>query len=256
MEGLSRSGFDGDFVLAEMGPKTPLPGLPFDVTQIAVDGEDLPLAAARNAGRNAASGERLVFLDVDCIPSQSCIRELTTAVQRHDALVCAQIRYLDTRVPDGWTQADLIAVSKTHADRPFPANGIIAAAHPGLFWSLAFSIRSGTFDGLGGFDETFTGYGGEDTDLAFRAHDEGFPVLMCADAIAFHQPHESFEPPVQHFADIIRNASLFRDRHGIWPMQGWLDGFAAFGLIERHADGGINILRVPNAQDLAKARLG
>ncbi len=255
LEGLSRDGFAGDFVLAEMGLPTPLPALPFAVTQITVDGDRLPLAAARNAGRRAARGDRFVFLDVDCIPSRGCIHELAQVSQRHDALICAQVCYLKAQVADGWTEADLFTGSSAHLDRLFPASGVGPAAHPGLFWSLAFAVRSKTFDSLGGFDESFTGYGGEDTDFAFRASDSGVPVLMCADARAFHQPHDSFEPPLQHFVDIMRNATLFRRRHGTWPMQGWLDGFEAAGLITRIAGDDYRILRSPTSAEVSAARV-
>ena len=255
IEGLTRDGFTGDLVIAEMGSVTPLPSLPFAVTQLDVRGGVLPLAKARNAGRAAATGSRLVFLDVDCISANGMVSVLADVLEQHDAFVCAQVRYLREDVRNGWTEADLVASSEMHPDRVFPTSGVQAVAHPGLFWSLAFAVRANTFDRLRGFDETFTGYGGEDTDLAFRAHDAGIPLLLCADATAFHQPHDSFEPPLQHFTDVMRNASLFRERHGAWPMQGWLDGFQTLGLIERAAAGGYRIVRAPTAQEIAAARV-
>ena len=42
---------------------------------------------------------------------------------------------------------------------------------------------------------------------------------------------DSHEPPVQHLADIVRNARRFRDVHGWWPMPGWLEAFVRMGLI-------------------------
>ena len=44
-------------------------------------------------------------------------------------------------------------------------------------------------------------------------------------------------PPVEHVADIVRNARLFHDVWGTWPMQGWLDEFERRGLVHRLVDG-------------------
>jgi len=56
-------------------------------------------------------------------------------------------------------------------------------------------------------------------------------------ADAFHQYHPVSDPPVEHIDDILRNATLFHQRWGWWPMQGWLRDFENRGLIQRGADG-------------------
>ena len=85
---------------------------------------------------------------------------------------------------------------------------------------------------LGGFDERFTGYGGEDTDFAERARLAGLPVWWTGDATAFHQDHGGGGLPTQHLVAIVRNASLFHTLHGWWPMRGWLKEFERLGLID------------------------
>jgi hypothetical protein len=45
------------------------------------------------------------------------------------------------------------------------------------------------------------------------------------------------DPPVEHLADIVRNANRFRERWGWFPMRGWLDAFAARGLAGPEPDG-------------------
>jgi hypothetical protein len=42
---------------------------------------------------------------------------------------------------------------------------------------------------------------------------------------------------VGHLDDILRNAAIFHDRWGWWPMQGWLAAFEARGLVVRDAQG-------------------
>ena len=138
--------------------------------------------------------------------------------------------------------------------RSFPATGTRRETNPGLFWSLAFAIRRSRFEELGGFDEAFVGYGAEDTDFGFRAERAQIPLIFVGGAIACHQYHDSYDPPVQHFDDIVRNATIFKARWGWSPMQGWLDAFVAMGLID-YRDDGIRILRRPNAADLIAAHV-
>ncbi|MFD0934620.1 galactosyltransferase-related protein, partial [Methylobacterium trifolii] len=217
----------------------------------------LPLAAARNAGRRAATGDALVYLDVDCIPSAGLVSGLGGAIAAHDGLICCEVVYLPAdAVRDGWDEADLGRLGRTHPVRDFPTEGVVPAPQPGLFWSLAFAVRASTYDRLGGFDDGFDGYGAEDTDLAFRAAAAGVPVLFMGGVRAYHQHHGSCDPPLQHFADIVRNAARFHARHGLWPMDGWLDAFAALGLVEADRTTGLTVRRPPTADEIAAARIG
>lgn len=257
LEGLKRGAPPTEAVIVEMGgDESPLPDLGFPVRRTHLKLGGLPLAAARNAGRRAATGDILVYLDVDCIPSATLVSGLAEAVAAHDALICCEIRYLpEDAVSDGWTEAGLDRIGHRHPARSFPDSGVIPAPQPGLFWSLAFAVRAATYDRIGGFDEGFSGYGAEDTDLAFRAARAGVPILFAGGMHAFHQHHLSCDPPLQHFADIVANARRFHERHGIWPMDGWLDAFAGLGLVETDRGGGLVVLRKPSAAEIAAARV-
>lgn len=258
LEGLARGRAPDRCIVVEMGGDDgPLPALPFPVERVPFASAGLPLAASRNAGRRAAGdAETLIYLDVDCIPSADLVAGLSAAVAEHDGLICCAVRYPPAgAVRDGWREADLVRAGQLHPVRHFPEAGIVPSPQPGLFWSLAFAVRAATFDRLGGFDESFSGYGAEDTDLAFRAEALGVPTLFLGGPLAFHQHHASYDPPLQHFRDIVANAQRFHDRHGIWPMDGWLDGFARLGLIAEGWRGGITLLRDPTPEEIAAARL-
>ena len=258
VEGLARGGMPRELVVVDMGPPArDLPSLACPVRRIALPGEGLPLAAARNAGRQAASGDVLVFLDVDCSPSAGLVPVFADVLGRHDALVCCAVRYLPSgAVGEAWTEADLVEAGRLHPARTFPEQGVAPVAQPGLFWSLAFGIRRSSFDRVGGFDEAFEGYGAEDTDFAFRAVAAGLPLLFAGGAQAFHQHHAVYDPPLQHFSDIVRNARLFRAKHGLWPMDGWLDAFVALGLLSADRSGDLAVLREPSRAEIEAARLG
>ncbi|GJD96751.1 glycosyltransferase family 2 protein [Methylobacterium iners] len=257
LEGLARGAPPDECIVVDMDSEpVPLPELGFPITRVALPSAGLPLARARNAGRRAAQGRHLVFLDVDCIPSADLVARLSRDLDEADGMVCCEVRYLPAgAVGANWTEAGLSAVGHTHPVRRFPREGLARTDNPGLFWSLVFGVRAETFDRLGGFDEAFDGYGAEDTDLAFRAEAAGVPVLLSASGRAFHQHHAAYDPPLQHFADIVRNARRFHARHGLWPMDGWLDAFARLGLVSPRSGGDLVVLRAPSPAEIAAARL-
>ncbi len=100
-----------------------------------------------------------------------------------------------------------------------------------LFWSLSFAVRAELWRELGGLCEQYSGYGGEDTDFGQLAASHRIPLTWVGGAWAYHQHHPGADPPVQHVGDIIRNASVFYQRWGWWPMGGWLAEFERRGLI-------------------------
>jgi len=214
----------------------------------------LPLARARNAAASRATEPVLVFLDVDCIPAAGLVAALSADAAAHDALICCEVRYLPPGATAGGTdEARLERLGLRHPVRRFPERGVVAEPNAGLFWSLAFAVRTDTFRRLGGFDEDFTGYGAEDTDLSFRARAAGVPLLFTASTRAFHQHHPVRDPPLQHFDDILGNAERFRARHGFLPMEGWLRDFARMGLIAPPDGGPPRRLRRPEPAEIAAA---
>jgi hypothetical protein len=209
----------------------------------------LRLAAGRNAGATAAidaGAELLVFLDADCIPGPEVFSRYRDAASRHpDALLCGPVTYLPEGVIPS-TAAQLRDVTAPHAARPAPADGAIETASDDdyrLFWSLSFAVGTTTWNRIGGFDPSYEGYGGEDTDFAFRARDAAVPLLWVGGAHAYHQYHPTSKPPWQHLDDILRNGRIFAERWGTWPMEGWLDAFAEAGAVRRTADGWTQVPR-------------
>lgn len=234
IEGLRRGERAPDeLIVINMGSeRTELPSAYFPIRMERIAGEALPLAAARNRAAALARYDRLLFLDVDCIPAAGLVAAMSIALTSQDALICPEVLYLGPDDARGaWREDDLIRCGSPHPARPFPKHGFAVQSNAGLFWSLAFGIRRDRFAILGGFDETFIGYGAEDTDFGFRAAAADLPLLMMAGPGAFHQHHEVSDPPFEHLDDIVRNAETFYAKWRVWPMQGWLDDFEALGLI-------------------------
>jgi N-acetylglucosaminyl-diphospho-decaprenol L-rhamnosyltransferase len=203
----------------------------------------LRLAAGRNLGVAAALAtghQLLVLLDADCVPAPDLLDRYAAAAHEHpEALLCGPVTYLDEGVTVE-VDTDLGPLTAPHAARPDPAPGRCVVAGPEeypLFWSLSFATTPAGWAAFGGFDETFEGYGGEDTDVAFRAREAGVPLVWVGGAHAYHQHHPTSSPPWQHLEDILRNGAIFARRWGRWPMEGWLESFAEAGAVEKLDDG-------------------
>ncbi|MGB3723772.1 MAG: galactosyltransferase-related protein [Pacificimonas sp.] len=230
----------------------PDPGCP--VRHVFVSGEELPLAAARNAAAGAARYEKLVFLDVDCIPSPALIARYDRALDQHHGLFLSEILYLPQGAGgDDLEIARLDELGKVHPSKPpIPETGLREEPDHDEFWGLCFGIHASTWDELGGMDEGYIGYGAEETDLAARLRKAGVPVFWTAGARAWHQHHEVYTPPLQHFDAIIRNARRYHEKWNRFPMTYWLGQFADLGLISRAA-GKINVIRKPTDAEIAGA---
>lgn len=207
--------------------------------------DGLPLAAARNeAARLAIAGgaEVLVFLDVDCLPEPGLLGSYAAAVDSRagadpgrPAVWCGGSTDLPS-MPGSATYpvADpqaLRAMSVPRTGRPvLPVGQVLREDDLTTFWSLNFALAPSDWVAIGGFDEAYVGYGGEDTDFAQRLGRADGHLVWLGGAVAHHQWHGTQRPPVDHLDDIVRNANLFHDRWGWWPMGGWLEAFADRGL--------------------------
>lgn len=219
--------------------------VPVSIVSIQRCGPALPLAAARNLGVAHTGGhpdDLLIFLDVDCLATPQLIAAYQSAAQtRPQDLLCGPVSYLPNVELDPITPGydeRLARLCEPHPARPRPAPGqILTAGDHDLFWSLSFALRREVWDRIGGFDEDFEGYGGEDTDFAWQAREAGVALTWVGSASAFHQYHPVSSPPVEHLDDILTNGRLFADKWGQWPMQGWLERFEALRLVRRGESG-------------------
>jgi GT2 family glycosyltransferase len=219
------------------------------VIRLAAQEQLLPLAAARNAGVRASTAERLVLLDVDCIPAPSLLARYADALDRVGGLVAGPVSYLPSgaRTGDPIDPEQLAAMADPHPARPVPADGELLPENCyDLFWSLSFAVHRADWNRIGGFCELYRGYGGEDTDFAWLARGAGVPLHWVGGAIAWHQHHDTEDPPLRHLSSIVRNSRLFHRRWGCWPMVGWLEAFRRLGLVRW----------TPSADELELTRAG
>jgi len=226
------------------------PRFPIYTLQVNEPG-GLPLAKARSAVTDIDPAADWVFLDVDCIPAHDLLAHYRDGLSdRPDALHLGQVRYLPEGASQpGWDEAALYERGVEHPLARYREGPGRDVPHH-LFWSLNFACSGSTFARIGGFDEGYTGYGGEDTDFAFRAREQGV-ALLDNPAMAFHQYHPTYDPPLNHFTDIVTNARRFYSRWGVWPMEGWLQAFSDLGLLH-WSDARLEIIQAPSAEQVAQ----
>jgi glycosyltransferase involved in cell wall biosynthesis len=207
------------------------------ITYVAQPDEGFRAAAVRNRGAELARAEILIFLDTGALVGPDFV----------DAHLAAQAAPGPTaagggRVVLGYVYgynpyqpfpglaeelegAEAGEVVRRHADDPRLWDlrhrelaacdfdlGRLAA--PWMHaWTLNLSLRTADFRAVGGFDEDYRSWGGEDLELGYRLHDHGLPLTFSRQAWALEFPHER-ELDVNG-ASSRANAWLMWDKHRV-----------------------------------------
>ena len=228
---------------------SPLPETRFPVRSVLVPGDPMPLAAARNRAAEAARGEQLILLDVDCIPAAGLV-ERYAATADAAGVRLGDVLYLPPGGVERIDDAALDRIGVRHPAKPELAEDEIRATPShGELWGLSFALSAANWRRAGGMDERYIGYGGEETDFAARLERAGVTMAWVGGARAYHQHHPIHIPPLQHFDAILRNARLFHATWGRWCMDYWLGQFAERGLIAID-DRTLTVLRAPTRDEI------
>jgi len=183
-----------EIIVVDDGSAEP-PVVPVHVRLLVQEDRGFRAAAARNLGAAAARNRILVFLDADTAPEPDYLSRLvrlpaltwdavTVGRRRHadlasapsDAEIATAGRAAELEEPrwlrDAYSQTGDLLHADLHSYRY-----LIGAV-------VACSRRF--FDELGGFDESFTRYGGEDWEWAYRAWVRGAVLAHVPRAVAWH----------------------------------------------------------------------
>lgn len=187
-------------VVADDGSDEPpvIPASRIPVSVVRQPDQGFRAAAARNLGAAAATAEVLCFLDADTIPERDYIRRITALPSLcPDALVVGRRRHADF---SGWTPHRLElwwngGPAPTEFDEPlwlsdgYRRSGdlldIVGSSYRYIISSV-MCCSAELFHSVGGFDESFVQYGGEDWDFAHRAMMLGAVLKHDRDAVAWH----------------------------------------------------------------------
>ena len=159
------------------------------------------LARARNAGARAALHDILVFLDGDVIAEAGL---LAAHARWHHAVSDALTLGFCASVSIGDIDAAAVrdrpaSLRELFARRPCDApwlerhmarTGDLTSRHDDLFRAVTghnLGISRPFFEEVGGFDESFARYGGEDTEFGYRVQMRGGLLVPARDAFGWHQ---------------------------------------------------------------------
>ena len=193
-----------EVVVADDGSSPPItvpPGAPFEARAVAQVHDGFGLARARNLGAADATGEVLIFLDCDMVPEPELVEAHARWHHAHDrALTLGFRRHVDF---DGIAPADLAGAGSVEAavagrsvsspqwiEFHMSRTSDLTSTDDDLFRIVTggnLGVRRGFFDEIGGFDGSFNQWGGEDTELGYRAFNRGGLLVPERRALAWHQ---------------------------------------------------------------------
>jgi len=169
------------------------------VTLLRQEDRGFRLAAARNLGVRHSTGSVLCFLDADTSPEPGYVEALTRLpAVAPEAVTVGRRRHADFT---GLASDTDIEVAAAHHPLPEPAwlrdaycasRNLLDADDRSYRFVIGAVIGCSRwfFDEVGGFDETFDSYGGEDWDWAYRAWLAGAILAHIPDAVAWHDGPE------------------------------------------------------------------
>ncbi len=194
-----------EVVIVDDGSRTPLAAptsSPLEVRVVHQEDRGFGLARARNTGARAANSEILVFLDCDMMPEADWLAEharwhhaandvLTLGFRNHvevDGIDAAMVR---TRPG---SLAELFDGRPT--ERPewieyhMTRTRGLTSDDDDLFRMVTggnLGVSRSFFEYAGAYDESFTQWGGEDTEFGYRAFVRGGLLVPVPDAMCWHQ---------------------------------------------------------------------
>jgi GT2 family glycosyltransferase len=168
------------------------PRIPAGVSLVRQADDGFRLAAVRNLGASLATGEILVFLDADTTPEPAFIAELTRLPSlAPDCVAVGRRGHADfTGMPmdAAVSQARRLPEPRWLADA-YAASGNLLEADDRSYRFMIGALLACSrefFSEVGGFDESFTAYGGEDWEWAYRAWLRGALFAHVPSAVAWH----------------------------------------------------------------------
>ena len=189
-----------EVIVVDDGSRPPLarPESTLDLRVVRLEDRGFGLARARNAGARAARHGILVFLDADIVAAPGHVA--AHARWHHtvaDALTlgfCRSVAAAGVGASDIRRAGPAALLADRPGDPPWNAHhmagtGELTARRDDLFRAVTgnnLAISRAFFEEVGGFDETFERYGGEDTEFGYRVQACGGLLLPVREAGGWH----------------------------------------------------------------------
>ncbi len=186
-----------------------------DIKYVAQEDRGFRASAVRNLGVSQASNENLIFLDCDMLPLPKLVESMMKWLHvSKRVILIGHRRFVSTdefsiqqcidsieplmELPDINSENKIVkkgskGVTVDWREKIYSETNLLKNAGQHVFrtfcsGNVGFSRE--IWDQLGGFDEDFNNWGGEDTEYGFRAYNNGNWFIPVKEALALHQ-----EPP-------------------------------------------------------------
>lgn len=195
---LHNDGEDHEIIVVDNATGWPVP----DDVVVIRNAENRGCTAASNQGAEIATGNILIFLDVDTEPQPGWMTPLVRAMQQ-PGIAMAGPKHLYPP-PRGGIQCAGIVVHKMGGHNRLTDEG--SGLAPGIT-GATMGIRRDVFEEVGGLDENYWN-GFDDCDLCLTVSHAGYGIWYESESIVWH--HESVTGPSerwrlsQHNADYLR----------------------------------------------------
>ncbi|OQX92543.1 MAG: hypothetical protein B6D58_02340 [candidate division Zixibacteria bacterium 4484_95] len=161
---------------------------------------DPPLGRAvnRNLGYERSSGQNLIFLDGDMVPTEGYIEAMLTATST-DIVKLGNVKHPPAE-QTGRLEKYLYSRGRfgsRYKNTPLPGR---------LFTSNNFFISKRNFTRVGGFDPNFKSWGGEDIDFGLRLEDLEIPIRIEPAALTYHYHKRTVESLMKDFYSFGKNS--------------------------------------------------
>ena len=195
-----------EVVVVDDGSPEPLerPSTPLDVKVVRQEDLGFGLARARNTGVRAAAHDILLFLDADLLPEADWLAAharwhhavpdaVTVGLRVHvqvDGVDAGAIRSRPGTLKELFAGRNVDLVERQWFESHLRRTGDLTSRADDLFLLTGGSnlgVRRGFHDLVGGFDESFTQWGEEDTEFGYRACTRGGLLVPVREAFAWHQ---------------------------------------------------------------------
>lgn len=159
--------------------------------------EEFRLAAARNLGLREAKAPRVLISDGDCIPPPE-IAAAHASYGGQSTVVAGLRDHIPLNIVPMLRTGDVPRAARYvhgHDYRLYHTEYMALAGKPSttgdwLCWGCHVSYPTEKLCEIGGFDEKFQGWGGEDRDVAIRLLKAGCDIEMRPDLSVYHLDHE------------------------------------------------------------------
>lgn len=202
-------------------------------------------AAARNLALHEARGPIVLFLDAECIAAPTLVAaHAARHLRRGCRAVSGGFRMLAGVVPASWPAEEWSRLYRLpEAGTPYLPRG--RGKIPPLWVTAHASCRREDALAVGMFDESFTGYGGEDLDMGQRLARAGIRVAAAPELVVFHQAH--LPAPDRQIQAAAAERRLGEKHYHRWRIRHMLDPPGDLSLARR-------VIGLLHARELAQYR--